>query len=244
MSMNNSENLTITVKKHSFVTELISRHPDFNFIKQRTILNDKLISFYRTNYWSYDLTTIFIGKTGYGKSSLINQIIGDNLFQTDSLTSCTKSLQCADYKLNHQHDGYISFTDLPGIGESINADEKYKKSYIQMIEKAAVVVYVLRADQRDFIYDLEIINQYIKDKTKILIALNYADKIEPLNRTMPFALSIKQLENIIQKVNEVNYLFKVKKTNIIPISVTENYNINHLIRRLCTKLSRSRYLNE
>jgi len=76
------------------------------------------------------LKIIFIGQTGYGKSSLINKLIDKNIFETSDYESCTKTLQSAvfflHHKMKHEKVAYhLSFVDLPGIGENDKSDEQY-----------------------------------------------------------------------------------------------------------------------
>ncbi len=104
------------------------------------------------------LNVIFIGQTGYGKSSLLNALLGALIFETSDYEACTKVLQLADYFLHLKNSedktAYIlSFVDLPGIGESDKADNQYLQWYQSYIAEAAVVVYLLRADKRDHTQD-------------------------------------------------------------------------------------------
>jgi len=54
-----------------------------------------------------------------------------------------------------------------------------------MLNKSNCVVYLIRADHRDFRIDLECFKALFEmenenEKSKVILALNYADKIEPV----------------------------------------------------------------
>ena len=59
----------------------------------------------------------FLGQTGFGKSSLINELFG-TAFNTDPLVSCTKELYSVS-KLIETSEGerLVTVYDTPGIGE-------------------------------------------------------------------------------------------------------------------------------
>lgn len=154
------------------------------------------------------LNIIFIGQTGYGKSSLINKLIRKDVFETSDYESCTKTLQSAVYFLHHKmkHENvayHLSFVDLPGIGENDQADEKYLQWYQDYIKEAAVIVYLFRADKRDHTQDEFFFNKvFDKNKSKQLIcAISQADKIEPINRELN--LSNNQKKNLFKKELEI-----------------------------------------
>ena len=150
------------------------------------------------------LNIIFIGQTGYGKSSLINKLIGKSVFETSDYESCTKTLQSAVFFLHHKMKNeklayHLSFVDLPGIGENDQADDKYLQWYSDYTKEAAVVVYLFRADKRDHTQD-EFFFKNVFDKSKsnkLICVISQADKIEPINRELK--LSENQKENLRKK---------------------------------------------
>ena len=154
------------------------------------------------------LKIIFIGQTGYGKSSLINKLIKKDIFEMSDYQSCTKTLQSADFflhhKMKHKNLAYhLSFVDLPGIGENDKADEQYLLWYQDYIEEAAVILYLFRADKRDHTQDEFFFNHvFNKSKSKQLICvISQADKIEPLSRELK--LSNTQKENLLKKADDI-----------------------------------------
>lgn len=88
---------------------------------------------------TYNVT--FLGKTGYGKSSLINGMFGTH-FSTDPFYSCTKELYTVT-TLDNAPVGYdaVSVYDTPGIGEFPDND-MYQKYYNYAASVADVIVLV------------------------------------------------------------------------------------------------------
>ena len=189
------------------------------------------------------INIIFIGQTGYGKSSLLNQLLGLDIFDTDDVKSCTKTLQCADYFLHHKFiadkKAYVlSFIDLPGIGENDKSDYTYLQWYKEYIEDAAIVIYLFRADKRDYAQDEFFFNNvFNKDATdKLVCLLSQADKIEPLNRNS--ILSRDQLFNIEKKKRELaaKPFLWFYNSDITHISSQLNINIDTLHDIIVSKL--------
>ena len=181
------------------------------------------------------LKIIFIGQTGYGKSSLINRIIRNDIFETSDYEACTKTLQSAVYflhhKMKHKNVAYhLSFVDLPGIGENDQADEKYLQWYHDYIKEAAVIVYLFRADKRDHTQDEFFFNNvFDKNKSRQLICvISQADKIEPINREL--SLSNSQKKNLLKKESEIRsqYFLSFDNLNIIHLSTHLDINIMEL----------------
>ncbi|WP_449619512.1 GTPase family protein [Robertmurraya sp. Marseille-Q9965] len=224
--------LDVQIEYESYIDELIERYHDLSFLKTIQFREDASISWNRENGVTYDIQVIFIGKTGYGKSTTLNSIIGNNVFETNDVTSCTKKLHSAEYKIHDNKPYYFSLCDLPGVGESSEADGKYLEWYRDILQKSNCVVYVLRADQRDFTIDEKIFSSLFKnqaEKRKVIVALNYADKAEPINRKYPFQPSEAQLNNLKERMNQVSRIFDIPPKNILYYSAGEGYNIEILV---------------
>lgn len=189
------------------------------------------------------LNIIFIGQTGYGKSSLINTLVGKDVFETSDYESCTKILQSADFFLHHKYlaekRAYtLSFVDLPGIGESDKSDTTYLQWYQEYIKESALVLYLFRADKRDHAQD-EFFFEHVFDKdmkNKLICLLSQADKIEPISRGG--SLSTEQLENIEKKKQELKSkpFLSFYSSDIIHVSTAMKLNIDAVHDRIVSKL--------
>ena len=189
------------------------------------------------------LKVIFIGQTGYGKSSLINKLIKKDVFETSDYQSCTKVLQAANFFLHHKkkHENlayHLSFVDLPGIGENDKADEQYLKWYKDYIEEAATIIYLFRADKRDHSQDEFFFNNvFNKSKaSRLICVISQADKIEPLSREME--LSPTQKENLEKKKNDIKSksFLQFGEFELIYVSAHLNINVLELEDKIIDKL--------
>lgn len=231
--------ITVTINYEAYIDELINTDNNFSFLKDKILPTESSMKWARDNKEEIRSNVIFIGKTGYGKSTTLNNIINKNVFHTDDVVSCTKDLYEVSYKLRDDRPHYLSLADLPGVGENIEADKKYLEWYREFFEYSDVVVYILRCDQRDFSIDEDLFKKLFptpKDKEKVILALNYADKIEPINRVSPFVPSEEQNINMQIKIKEVARIFNVQQSQIVCYSATEKYNIKQLTRTISKKL--------
>ena len=55
------------------------------------------------------LTAMFIGKTGYGKSSILNRIIGKTIFPVNDIDACTNRIDTALFRM----DTFGKYLSLP-----------------------------------------------------------------------------------------------------------------------------------
>lgn len=91
------------------------------------------------------LSAAIFGQTGVGKSSLINSIFGTN-FAVDDVRPCTKSPQ--SHQARDESGNEIIFWDLPGIGESEDADRSYLDMYLAIAKSSDVIFWAFQADTR------------------------------------------------------------------------------------------------
>lgn len=124
--------------------------------EKKNILNiyEKLL---KTN-----MNILFLGRTGVGKSSTINSIFKMNVANINFVKSCTNEI--TKYKL-----GNLNIYDSPGLGESKEKDEKYKKNIIDLLEKKDssgnglmdMVVCIFDASSRDNAESITFINEIL-----------------------------------------------------------------------------------
>lgn len=236
--------ITVHINYEAEIDEWIKKYPSFSYLKNinfpqddkhRWITNDSTWNY--VDKTTYELQVMFIGKTGYGKSTTLNRLVGSNVFETSDVSVCTKDLYNSMYRIDPSIPSFFVISDLPGIGESNYADSHYYDWYKEMQKYSQVIVYLLRADQRDFSVDEVLFNSMFNDATersKVIIALNYADKIEPINRNG--GLSLEQLNSLKRKIDEVSKIFNFPKKDILYYSATDGINFDTLVNNIANKL--------
>jgi len=126
-----------------------------------------------------------IGQTGVGKSSLINALFGTKL-KTNAVQPCTKEIE--EIPIKNPQGNTLLFYDLPGIGESEEADSTYLQRYREHLEHSDVVLWAIHADNRSVMFDLQalkkLINDYDRDRQAVLVSkltfvLTKADVLHP-----------------------------------------------------------------
>jgi len=105
------------------------------------------------------LSAAIFGQTGCGKSSLTNAIFGTH-FDVDDVKPCTKAPQAHQ---SHDSSGNpITFWDLPGIGESAEADKQYLDLYADYAAHCDVVLWAFQADTRTITCDSSALNAIVE----------------------------------------------------------------------------------
>jgi small GTP-binding protein len=213
------------------------------------ILPDYLPSKAKATKWhrargdSYDLMVVAMGKTGYGKSTTLNTLLGEEAFATSDISGCTRKLQSVEYRFCAPDDHYYcSFADLPGLGEDRALDADYYPLYRDTLRCAQVVLYFVRADQRDYTVDQRAFKELVQASesgSKVILVLNAVDKIEPLSRVLPFAPSAQQNLALKEKIDVLSGVFGLPRSSIIPVSGTQGFNLDALASAIVRKLSNS-----
>ena len=177
---------------------------------------------------SSELMVAFFGKTGYGKSSTVNAFFGNTIMETSDVSACTRVCNSLDFELSPGH--YLSLGDFPGIGESEYRDVEYLTMYKNFMEHATAVVYVIRADTRDYSIDeaaYKILFQKTSERKKVILAVNCCDKIEPISRIKQKEPTTAQMESIHKKISSINSIFK-PENKVIPYSAATGWNMDKL----------------
>lgn len=193
----------------------------------------------------------FLGQTGFGKSSLINELFGTH-FKTDPLVSCTKELYSVSViESNEGEPTFITVYDTPGIGEFSNSS-KYQEYYNYAVSCADHIVLVVTLDRIDRTSQdlLESIKPYVKEEVKFTIALNKIDSggvgekgldaiawDDDNNRpSNEWAERInKRIKIIEENYSESEYFHFLSIDRIIPVCAMRKYGIEELKKQILNK---------
>lgn len=183
----------------------------------------------------------FIGRTGNGKSSLINAMWGTK-FPTDTLVACTKELYSATI-MDSTNMGYEAITvyDTPGIGE-FSSDSKYEKYYRHAVGLADCIILVSTFDRTDAPVQrfLKRLKNYVNEtkEPRFIIALNHIDSkiitssdgnYEPWNHTLnePSEQCKFNIEERISILHE-KLDGKFFPFDVVPVCAIRNYGLTEL----------------
>lgn len=192
--------------------------------------------------FDYEPKVAIFGKTGVGKSSLINALFGKDACSVNDVEACTRNPQEVFMKLNDDSKG-IKLLDVPGIGENSERDKEYFRLYAEILKDADMVLWVLKGDDRTFTADEDFyktcMKQYIDKGKPFVVAVNQVDKIEPyrewdVENCKPSSI---QEGNIAKKIVYVAKQFgDLPVSQVIPVSANEKYNLEKLTLALVNNL--------
>jgi hypothetical protein len=173
------------------------------------------------------------GKTGVGKSSLVNALTGKDSCKIDDIEACTRNAQEVLMKITQ--DKQILLLDVPGVGETNLRDREYSDLYQELLPNLDLILWLIKADDRAFSSDelfyKNIVRPHLAQGKPLLFVINQADKIEPIrewdikNNKPGYQQSI----NLENKRREVARYFDTPISNIIIVSAIEKYNLGTLV---------------
>jgi predicted GTPase len=232
------ENRLANMKNFYLKTEEILDHlPDA--IPEKTkdmlkniILGDKDLKKLMEGIDSHRPPRIFlIGRTGVGKSSLINALCGVYVAKVSDTRSCTAGVDV--YQCKDGDQVLMEILDTRGIAESESLDSKVsaEEMLINQINEFSpdVAIMMLNCIHRDdIITDVEFMKKVAKEyattnnlKLPIVVVVNKCDEMAPAR----FKVSSEYPKNKVDKINEVVQYYKgiiikngLKIDNIIPVA--------------------------
>ena len=160
-----------------------------------------------------------VGKTNVGKSTLLNEILGQKISITSRKPQTTRHRLLGVKTIK---DSQMIFIDTPGFHKNHNrALNRYmNKVASNAMTGVDVLIYVI--DSLEWTKeDQDITNKMIDGYRNSILAINKIDKIKNKEELLPFIESISKLK---------------KFSDIIPISALKNQNILSLIDSILIKL--------
>ncbi|AGG29171.1 GTPase family protein [Providencia rettgeri] len=187
---------------------------------------------------NYSPTIGLMGKTGAGKSSLINALFQSALSPVSNVSGCTRQAQLFNMTINNHT---LTFIDLPGVGESLERDKEYHQLYRNLLPELDLIIWVLKADDRAWSSDEQcyrfLTEQCGYQSERFLFVLNQADKIEPCRQwdehnNQP---SLEQVANLELKQQAVITVFKPHHP-VMTVSAAEGFQLTELAEQLIQAL--------
>ncbi|WP_404462789.1 GTPase family protein [Providencia rettgeri] len=187
---------------------------------------------------NYSPTIGLMGKTGTGKSSLINALFQSPLSTVSDVSGCTRHAQRFNMTINSHT---LTFIDLPGVGESLERDKEYHQLYRNLLPELDLIIWVLKADDRAWSSDEQcyrfLTEQCGYQSERFLFVLNQADKIEPCRQwdEQCHQPSPEQAVNLELKQQAVITAFKPHHP-VMTVSAAEGFQLTKLAEQLIQAL--------
>jgi len=151
------------------------------------------------------------GKSGVGKSSVLNSFLEKDIFKTDIINGTTREIQAEEWKFKDQSLNSIELLDSPGFDF---CDIKFPDKVYSCINHLDLILFIVSGDLNR--NELNEISSLIKNGKKIILILN---KIDLFNK------------NDLKEIME-NIRLKLPEDLNIPIIINHENNLKNYIRKL------------
>jgi len=151
------------------------------------------------------------GKSGVGKSSVLNSLLEKDIFKTDIINGTSREIQTEEWKFKDQSLDSIELLDSPGFDF---CDIQFPDKVYSSINHSDLILFIISGDLNR--NELKEISSFIKDGKKIILILN---KIDLFNKN--------ELKEIIENIK-----FKLPKDLNIPIIINNENNLKNYIAKL------------
>ena len=151
------------------------------------------------------------GKSGVGKSSILNSLIKENIFETDIVNGSTREIQAEEWILKDQTLNSIELLDSPGFDF---CNIQFPDKIYSRINHSDLILFVVAGDiNRN---EVKEISSLIKEGKKIIVILNKVD-----------LLKNNELNEIVENIN-----VKLPKELNIPIIINHENNLKNYLTKV------------
>ena len=178
---------------------------------------------------------MMVGRTGVGKSSLVNAICGKYLAEVSDVEIGTTGIKSFEYK--DAGRTLLEVLDTRGIGESVeNAVEGEKDAESVLIDKTIqfapdAILFLVPCAARDRIDEdiktlKHIKRKYYKETNidvPIIVILNQADRIAPTQYLKPEDYTDQKIQNINKSIEQKKKIFAEQQFKVNDIIAVSSY---------------------
>lgn len=168
-----------------------------------------------------------LGKPNVGKSTLLNQILGEKVAIVSPKPQTTRNKILG---ILNEPDYQVIFIDTPGKHNVKNKLDKYMDSEIEQAKKDVdIVLLVIDGSKKITESDYQFVESFEKSKQKVIVVVNKID-----------ATSFEKLYPQLVRFNDMKFVL-----DIIPISAKNGKNVDDLIKVIKENLTSDiRYYDE
>ncbi len=179
-----------------------------------------------------EIWIVVAGKSGTGKTTLINYLFDPEKKLKEGVGDFGTSTPYTEYYDLGQGKGRIKFTDLPGIGESEESNNKNNSITFDYISECDLVIWLFKSDDNAKIAEQSFFrNLDDKIKRKFILGLSKVD--QPVNRGFWDEGNNQPSDEIkthIQKrIKSIQQKINIPEKKIIDFSVYKEYHIDILV---------------
>ncbi len=154
------------------------------------------------------------GKSGVGKSSVLNSLLKKDIFKTDIINGTTREIQAKTWTIKHQNINIVELLDSPGYDF---CNIKFPEKVYSRVNHSDLILFIVSGDLNR--NELSEIQSMIKDGKKIIVILNKIDLFKK-----------NELNEIIENIK-----FKLPKDLNIPIIINHENNLKNYLTKIINK---------